>query len=234
MSNAQTFLTLFNKIEQFLDKLNQSTEHYGFRRLVDYLSKNNDLVATYKMELVDYLELRNALVHKSTGKPIAEPSDEVIKKMKEIYDALSNPPLAINIAAKPVYTCTTKTPILEVIKEMNRNFYTAIPVYNQDLFVGVFSDHSLTRWLAHVNKQIDLKNILISQLQDYYDKEDNKFNSYHFMDTKTDVFTVKQAFTSFTEEKMRLGAIFLTEHGQKNEKIQGIITAWDLPKIKRF
>ena len=234
MSNAQTFLTLFNKIEHFLDQLNQSTEHYGFRRLIDNLSKHNDLVDTYKMELVDYLELRNALVHKSTGKPIAEPSDEVVKKIKDIYDVLSNPPRAINIAAKPVYTCTTKTPILDVIKEMNRNFYTSIPVYNQDLFVGVFSDNSLTRWLANVNKQIDLKEIRVSQIQDYFDKEDNKFNSYRFMDIKTDVFTVRQAFTSFTEEKMRLGAIFLTENGRKDEKIQGIITAWDLPKISRF
>lgn len=234
MSNAQTFLTVFNKIEQFLDQLNQSTEHYGFRRLIDSLSKHNDLVDTYKMELVDYLELRNALVHKSTGKPIAEPSDEVVKKIKDIYDALSNPPLAISIAAKPVYVCTTKTPILDVIKEMNHNFYTSIPVYSQDLFVGVFSDNSLTRWLAHINKPLNLQDVLISQLQDYFDKEDSKFNSYRFMNIETDVFTVRQAFTSFTEEKMRLGAIFLTEHGQKNEKIQGIITAWDLPKISRF
>ena len=148
MSNAQTFLTLFNKIEHFLDQLNQSTEHYGFRRLVDNLSKDNDLVANYKLELVDYLELRNAIVHKSTGKPIAEPYPEVIKKMEQIYDALSNPPKAMKIATKPVYFCTTKTPIVEIIKEMNSNFYTSIPVYHQDQFIGVFSDNSLTRcWL---------------------------------------------------------------------------------------
>jgi len=161
MSNAQTFLTLFNKIEHFLDQLNQSTEHYGFRRLVDNLSKDNDLVANYKLELVDYLELRNAIVHKSTGKPIAEPYPEVIKKMEQIYDALSNPPKAMKIATKPVYFCTTKTPIVEIIKEMNSNFYTSIPVYHQDQFIGVFSDNSLTRWLAHINKPLDLKNILV-------------------------------------------------------------------------
>lgn len=231
MSNAETFLTLFNKIEHFLDQLNQSTEHYGFRRLVDNLSKHNDLVANYKLELVDYLELRNAIVHKSTGKPIAEPHLELIEEMQRIYNALSNPARAIEISSQPVYSCTTKTPILEVIKEMNRNFYTSIPVYHQDLFIGVFSDNSLTRWLAHINKPLKLQDILVSQVQDYIDKEDNKFNSYKFMDLETDVFTVRQAFVSFTEEKMRLGAIFLTQNGRKNEKIRGIITPWDLPKI---
>lgn len=174
MSNAQTFLTLFNKIEQFLDQLNDSTEHYGFRRLVDNLSKHNDLVANYKLELVDYLELRNAIVHKSTGKPIAEPHPEVIEEMQQIYDALSNPPRAISIAAKPVYSCTTKTPLLEVIREMNTNFYTSIPIYHDEQFVGVFSDNSLTRWLAHANKPLNLENTLVSQVQDYFDQADRK------------------------------------------------------------
>ena len=234
MSNAQTFLTLFNRIEQFLDQLNHSTEHYGFRRLVDNLSKQNDLVANYKLELVDYLELRNAIVHKSTGKPIAEPHPEVIEQMQQIYEDLSNPPQAMKIASKPVYSCTTNTPILEIIQEMNRNFYTSIPVYHQDQFVGVFSDNSLTRWLAKVEGTCNFTDMLVSQFQDYFDKEDSKFNSYKFMSMETDIFTVKQAFTSFTEEKMRVGAIFLTENGNKNEKIQGIITAWDLPKMNRF
>jgi len=232
MSNAQTFLTLFNKIEQFLDQLNNSTEHYGFRRLVDNLSKRNDLVANYKLELVDYLELRNAIVHKSTGEPIAEPYPEVIEKMQHIYSAFTNPPQAMEIATQPVYTCTTKTPIVEIIKQMNSNFYTSIPVYHQDQFIGVFSDNSLTRWLAHISKPLNLKDILVSQAQDYIEKADNKFNNYKFMDIKTDVFTVRQAFISFTKEKMRLGAIFLTQTGHKNEKIKGIITPWDLPKIK--
>ena len=39
--------------------------------------------------------------------------------------------------------------------------------------------------------------------------------------------------TAFIKEKKRLGAIFLTQTGQKNEKIHGIITAWDLPKISQ-
>lgn len=233
MSNAETFLNLFNKIEQFLDKVNQSTEHYGFRRLVENLSKSNALVEKYRMELIDYLEIRNAIVHKSTGKPIVEPNNEVLEKMQQIYQELSHPPQAKSIAASPVFTCTTKTPLLDVIKKMNSNFYTSIPVYHDEQFVGVFSDHSITKWLAHESGVIDLSEMYISQLQDFFDKPDSKFNSYQFMSTQTDVFSVRQAFIAFTEDKKRLGAIFITKTGNKNEKIQGIITAWDLPKISR-
>ena len=120
MSNSQTFLTLFNQIEQFLTQLNNATEHYGFRRLVENLSKTNGLVENYKLDLVDYLELRNAIVHKSSGEPIAEPHPEVIEKMQQIYQMLTHPPRATSIAAFPVYTCTTKTPISEAIKKMKK------------------------------------------------------------------------------------------------------------------
>lgn len=231
MTNAQIFLTLFNKIEQHLDQINNSTNYYGFRRLVDHLSKDNELVAHYKLELIDYLELRNAIVHKSTGKPIAEPHSEVIEQMQAIYDALTNPPQAMEIATHPVYTCTTTTPVLEIIQKMNQNFYTSIPVYHDGMFVGVFSDHSLTKWLAHIDKPLNLDDIYISQIQNYFDKENDKFNGYQFMAKNVDIFTVKKAFASFMEKKMRLGAIFLTKNGHKQEPIEAIVTAWDLPKM---
>lgn len=232
MSAAGQFLTLFNKIEQRLDELNQSTRHYGFRRLVENLSKKNKLVAHFRLPLIEYNELRNALVHKSTEEAIAEPHPEVITKMEEIHQLLTDPPLAKEIASSPVYTATTQTPVLEVIKAMNQHFYTSIPIYHDQAFVGVFSDHSITQWLAASKDSIDLQGTALSQLQDFFNQADDKFNSYQFLPENVDALTVKKAFTAFTEEKKRLGAVFLTKNGRKNEKILGIVTAWDLPNVR--
>lgn len=231
MSSADEFLTLFNKIEKHLDGLNQSTKHYGFRRLVENLSKENTLVDNFKVQLIEYNQLRNALVHQSTEEAIAEPHAEVVAEMKKIHQLLTDPPLARDIAASPVFTATTKNSVLEVVKAMNQHFYTSIPVYHDQRFVGVFSDHSITQWLAQTQSPIKPEETVLSQLQDYFNQADDKFNSYQFLPESIDVFTVKRAFTSFTKEKKRLGAIFLTENGQKQEKILGIVTAWDLPKI---
>lgn len=233
MSNAQTFLDLFNQLEQHLDKISQSIDHLGFRRLVENLSKTNQVIDNFKLQLIEYNELRNAIVHKSTGEAIAEPHPEVIGEMQHIYQVLTNPPQAISIAATPVYTCTTQTSVLEVIKAMSTNFYTSIPVYHDQSLVGVFSDNSITKWLADDNEAGDLGQLLIGQLQNYFDQPDSKFNSYQFLPLATNVFTVRRAFTRFTQEKKRLGAIFLTSNGLNTEDIVGIITAWDLPKIKQ-
>ncbi len=233
MSAADEFLTLFNKIEQRLDDLNDSTRHYGFRRLVENLSKENPLINTFKVQLIEYNQLRNALVHQSTEEAIAEPHPEVLAEMRSIYQQLTKPPLAKEIAASPVFTATTQTPLIEVIKAMNQNFYTSIPIYHDDRFVGVFSDHSITQWLAQVAGPIDPAETILSQLQEFFNQPDDKFNSYQFMEKDVDLYTVRRAFTSFTREKKRLGAVFLTAHGRPTEEILGIITAWDLPKMEK-
>lgn len=36
---------------------------------------------------------------------------------------------------------------------------------------------------------------------------------------------------TFVNQTKRLGAIFVTENGKREEKIIGIITSWDLPKL---
>lgn len=232
MSNAQTFLDLFNQLEQLLDEMNHSTEHYGFRRLVENLSKRNKLVNNFKVQLIEYNELRNAIVHKSTGRPIAEPYPEVVGEMQHMLDVLSRPPLAVDIATSPVYTCTTQTTLKELVTQMSQNHYTSIPVYHDDRFVGVFSDNSVTKYLANTKQAIDLDSTLVSQVLECCDDPNGKNNAYQFVDKHTDAYTVRDEFMKFTREKKRLGAIFITEHGDKNEDIVGIITPLDLPKIE--
>lgn len=231
MSSADEFLTLFNKIEKRLDELNDSTKHYGFRRLVENLSKENALINTFKVQLIEYNQLRNALVHQSTEEAIAEPHPQVLAEMRKIHQQLTNPPLAKTIAASPVYFATTQTPVIEVIRAMNQHFYTSIPVYHDDRFVGVFSDHSITQWLAQIEGNVNPAETVLSQLQEFFNQPDDKFNSYKFMAEDVDFFTIRQAFIGFTKEKKRLGAVFLTAHGKAEEEILGIITAWDLPKM---
>lgn len=235
-SGASTFIQLFNRLEQTLDRMNHSTKHLGFRRLVEELSRSNQLINTFKVDLIELLELRNAIVHKSTNEPIAEPHPDAVAKLDQMVQILTNPPKATEIAAKPVYTTTTQSQLIEVIKVMNQNSFTSIPIYHDDRFVGVLSESSVTKWLANqsITQTLSLQNILVGQLQDFFDQADDKHNSYQFFPENADVFTVRKAFVSFTREKKRMGAIFLTAHGVSSEKITGIITVWDLHKMSHW
>lgn len=232
-NRAKAFLDTFNQIERWLKKQFGEGKFVGFRRMVDQLSHENELVNRYALDLQEFLQLRNAIVHKSTGEPIAEPSQEALTAIELLYQDLTHPPQASSIAASPVYTCKTTDSLSEVIIQMKQNFYSMVPIYHDRTFVGVFSDHSLTLWLGSLGPDATISpgQETLSGLQEYFGHQDDKYSGYEFARPDTDAYTIRQYFLSFTREKKRLGAVFLTKSGTDKDPIEGIITAWDLPKI---
>ncbi|HEX7018118.1 MAG TPA: CBS domain-containing protein [Patescibacteria group bacterium] len=230
---AEQFLDTFNKLEKHLNQLVGATEYYGFRRLVNQLSKRNGIVELHKQDLIEYSELRNAIVHKSTGEVIAEPHAETVTHLQAIYDKLVDPPSVMSIAATPVYTCDTKDMVDQLVRTMKQKFYAYVPVMHDGRFVGVFSENTLTKWLADVTPGANLRlaDVTVGELQEYFDGPDDKANAYTFVAQAADVYHVQQQFLSFMSEKKRLGAIFITAHGRREEPILGIVTAWDVSKI---
>jgi len=237
ISNAERFITIFNKIDKYLRRVDRQDRHGGFvafGNLVYDVSKYNKLICTYREDLREYAELRNVIVHQFKGKSIAEPHDEVVQQIKKLYENLTQPPVAYTIASKPVFVCSTNDFITDVIQVMTEKTYTHIPVYEESEFIGVFSESSITKWIRNSAEDggFILEETKIGDLKRYLDRSDNKFNSYKFLAKNTDVFSIQEAFLSFVQEEKRLGAIFITETGKVNEKLLGIITAWDIPKIK--
>lgn len=235
-SNADLFLTAFNQIERHLRSAFNATGHIGFKRLVDALGQRNSLVALYKQDLIEFLELRNAIVHHSTGMPIAQPSDEAVARIQELELKLTNPPLALEIASKPVFTCTTDDDIVEIVRVMNEKHFALIPVYDKGQFAGVFSESSLTKWLAHIAtvEGFVIKEQRIGELADFFDHSDNKHNAFRFVAKETNAYAVRDDFIEYMADHKRLSAVFVTEHGYPTEPIVGIITAWDIHKLSRY
>jgi predicted transcriptional regulator len=232
-SNADQFLNTFNQIERYLRSTFDVTEHLGFKRLVDRLSRENSLVALYKQDLIEFVELRNAIVHKSTGLPIAEPSNEAVARIVELERKLTNPPMVIDIASKPVYSALVQDNIADVIRTMNAERYAYVPVYDGKLFIGIFSENSLIKWLAATasGERFLIKEQVLNEVKDFFDSQDDKHNTYRFVAQDVDAFTVRDYFTSYLSEKKRLNAVFVTANGSPQEEIIGIVTAWDIHKL---
>lgn len=233
MSNAEKFLLIFNQIEKHLVNLAKVEKYEEFVTLLFRLSETDRVIKAYKNDLREYAELRNAIVHQTTGKPIAEPYDETVESLQRIYDSIRKPPTAYDIASEPVFSCGTEDHIVDVVKKMTEEVYTHVPVKENDKFVGVFSESTLARWLGKFAERDSfiLEATKIGQLKEYFDKQDSAFCCYKFVSRNTDAFSIQDDFLSFVKEVKRLGAVFVTQNGKKEEPIIGIITSWDLPKI---
>ena len=236
MSNSDKFLSLFNRLTKRLEEINQSRRHQNFRALLAQTSRHHQLVREHFDDLKEMAELRTAIVHKTTRQAIAEPSNEVVEQLQQIYTLLTKPPTVMSIASHPVYTCDLKDLVVSVVAKMATEGFEHVPVYERGKFIGVFSGPVLFKWLAAQRGRAtcDWTTLDMTALKSYLDSPGAPVNGYKFVGQKTDVFAVQDDFLAFANERQRLGAVFVTKTGRSNEKIVGVVASGSLPKIRRL
>jgi predicted transcriptional regulator len=142
------------------------------------LSQSNKLIRIHKDDLREYAELRNAIVHQTKDEPIAEPYLETVQHLQKNYEILKNPPTLLKIASRPVYSCKVDDLIIEVVTEMTKKVYTHVHVYENNIFIGVFSESSITKWLGD-SAEMDgflLEQARIGDLKKNLDQPNDEFN----------------------------------------------------------
>ena len=94
MDNAQRFLNAFAMIEKQLKQITGVTRYSRFYQLLNQASRSSGLVRKYEMELQEYADLRNAIVHQRSdeGHIIAIPIDEVVADIEELARKICEPP----------------------------------------------------------------------------------------------------------------------------------------------
>ena len=229
--NYQLFFDLFKEIEDYLLKIVRE-EIRSFPNLISKACEIRPSIRKYSGELNDLSLIRTLLAHKKRENLILIP-DTTIKKTKAILNYIKNPPTVLKKFGKKVFTCKLEDSLLEIIKVMKERVYTHIPVYsysdlNEKEFVGVLSESSIMNWLAD-KKEISLKNVKIEELVEFLNKQPNE--CFDFVNKDEDAYKIKERFLKEVKDQKRIGAIFITKNGNKDEELLGIITAWDLPLL---
>ncbi|WP_405103429.1 hypothetical protein [Oceanobacillus sp. FSL H7-0719] len=84
--NSERFLTAFNRIEKRMRSIINSGRNIGFSKMVRMLKNADAVVGQYSDDLLEYAELRNAIVHNKVNITfsIAEPHDSVVEQIEWI------------------------------------------------------------------------------------------------------------------------------------------------------
>ncbi len=230
ISKWKNFETELKKISGVVSDATQ------FKDILDKAKQNSPLIK-YKEGLIwDLYGLRNVFAHADREKYIAEVNKLAHEEIDGLIEMISNPPTVGQKFKKEVYWALEDEITEVVIKAMRKNLYTHVPVYKKNQngheFTGVFSESTILYWLAD-NIQEGKADFYKQQMKDINPKYLNDPNDlYKFVSPDKDIFTVYDEFKKAIGGKKRLGAIFVTPSGKKNELPVGIITAWDLPEIE--
>jgi predicted transcriptional regulator len=233
MLNSERFLVAFNLIEKQLKAIIRENHYISFYKAVEIASKTNPEVRSFREDLKEFSDLRNAIVHERTEPNfiIAEPHDTVVQKMEFIVKEISKPKKVIPLFQKEVTLFQAHDTLIDALTSIDQYQFSQFPVYSDNKFIGLITESGITRWLSHVRHK-DVISFSEVTLQDIVTYEEVG-NTYRFISRETNIYEMKEIFLQQIEsEEPKLNALLITHHGKPNESLLGIITAWDIINVR--
>src|SRR5699024_987184 len=104
----------------------------GFSKIVRILRNSNAVVKRYSNDLLEFAELRNAIVHNTVemDQAIAEPHETVVAKIVEIEKRLSRPKRVVDVYACDVYSFQESDLLADLLAVICEKNLSKFPIYN--------------------------------------------------------------------------------------------------------
>lgn len=190
-------------------------------------------VRRYKDDLREYGELRNAIVHdnRGAGYVIAEPNTAAVESIEKLRDLIKKPPVIYPLFKITVLSHDINDSIDNAVREMTEKNFSQIPIISNGKFKALLTTDTISRWLgSNVADDIfSLRETTIGHVLKFSEYP----NNFLFVARNTTLFKVLEFFDEFEGRGKRLEALLITDSGNQNDKIIGIITISDLPKLLR-
>jgi len=232
MTKAETFLDTYNKIDSYLKATESYDSYVNFAQKIK--SSRNQVVKRFKDELLSLAELRNAIVHnpKIGNQPIAEPHENTVLRIQELYEKISNPKKVIPEFQFKVFGAKKNDFINNVFIEMKKEAFSQFPIFDEnDFVIELVSNNTISRWLSSQledNGTLIIENVKICDLIPEIEFKEN----YKFISRNTSIYEAYELFINQINSKQRnLDAIFITHNGKQNEKLLGLITINDIANL---
>jgi CBS domain-containing protein len=229
-ANSERFLAAYRAIETVLRRRVDTSAYVGFRALVHEAARKEPAVRRYEIDLRQYGDLRNAIVHEDRGgEPIAEPHLNVVDDLERIAALLSDPPKIGAHFAKPVVTAAADQRVGLAARTMYDGRFSQLPVYASEGFLGLLTAETVMRWVAaHLTDDVGLlEEQPVADVLRYAEDPEN----HVFMSRDKTIFEALEAFERFSRDGKSLDAIIVTHSGRQSESPLGIVTIFDFPRL---
>lgn len=229
-SNVERFVELYKKLEEAV-YVTYKEDMGDDDSPVPFL-ENHKKFKKYRDDIYVCRHFRNILNHtrKVDGNFVVEPSDKMISFVEALICAIKNRKRCKNIMINKSNTfwlpMTGK--ITEAMDKMKKMSYTHVPILEKGLVVGVFDENSLFYCLAD-KKDVSIDDSLtFEHIREYLSLDDRESEGFLFAKKNDYVDIVEERISDAFKKQRRIGMVIITETGDRNGRMQGIMTPWDI------
>lgn len=236
MTRAEEYRIEFNKLETMLKKRANARSEESISSVVSSLVNihKDRVVRQFERDIRQFIELRNAIVHQSTDRAIAEPYEETVTALRQLVVNIEQPKTAWDIATTELIKVELDDNLSEVVRQMAQMHITSLPIVEDKRVIGFVSESTVVKI---VDKAFEHGGALIDEakIKDVaYDKPyGDDSDVYAFVTRKVTVYEIEDMFNNAIKKGQRLLAVLVSDKGDASATPLGIITAWDLHKIDK-
>lgn len=223
---ANRYLSAFNEIEQLFKILINARQYIPFSEMVRKLSEHNPHIRRLSVDLLEFADLRNAIVHSSRNpQVIAYPTFEVVEEIEAIRENLKHPPNVYTLFKKDVIHVNEGASLKEILDLLKKYNISQIPVLSDGKVLSIINGNTIARWLA--NEDI----VSTSETKTADLAANIEFTgTYSFISRNDNVYTAADKFSNSLINGWYMDALFITDKGKNGEKLLGIIVLEDIAK----
>jgi hypothetical protein len=223
-SNGERFEGAYNKIDALLRKRVGGAKTLSFSHVVSEAAMKDPTVRTVKDDLLEYGDLRNAIVHDRGKAPVllADPREDVVVKIEKIWNHLSHPRILRSLAHKvPLRIFAAGAVLAESLSYMRENDFSQVIALREGKH-QILSTEGIAHWLEAKSKE-DIIALSEARLSDALEFEPR--DSCIYLKATDTIDRAREVFGK--DIGKRIFSALVSEHGNANEKPINIVTPWD-------
>lgn len=226
MENTEIFRRKFLEFEKLI--INEENKDEKLAEKIKELKNKHREPYYSQYDFIDFCRTcRNRIAHDGYENDFIFYGEDMIKKLDEIIEEIRHPYKVFDKATKPVTSANLNDNVRKIMQEMMKKNYTHIPIYDNNKLVGIFSEGVLFNYL-YENKIVEIdENTSFSEIKDFISLNNSK-EIIKFAKRNRLYDDVCLEFINEFKKGSKLSCVLVTQNGKEDEKVIGILTAWDI------
>lgn len=222
------FLEMFNELHEHMKAVNDSDK--TFYNLL-HSGKNNDYIIKDNKDALDTArKVRNSITHNNNYHYL--PNSALYSLLKGVLEKVEDAPKVNDFVNTNLFVKSKDSFVIETVQEMKKHDYSQMPVVDEDgVFIELLTNNTVARWIGDLDDygggRLIMDNTKIEDILDY--TEEDEVCEFIAKDSKLDNLIEKHE--SIIKQGNKVNAFLITDNGNRDETLLGIITGWDIPEI---
>ncbi|MFN8702462.1 MAG: CBS domain-containing protein [Rhodospirillales bacterium] len=230
-STTEKFIRLY---EDLIEEVNRRAGASSSHSFEIERAASRDGAVRKRQNLLKYIrDVRHAVQHpkhRSNGYAVLI-SESFLEEVEGLLNHLQNPLRSgsLGVPRKQIRTTHLSDRLGDLADEMRAGGFSNVPILDEDdVIVGVFNETAIFHYLWHENETIVGRGMLVREVIEHCRLAANRTETFRFVGPRVPLEDLADMFAPVESATTRLGAVFVTASGKDTERLERLITPWDV------